>query len=1387
MADGKVTILTELVTDGIKTGLKAAAGMIAGAGTALAGLGTAAINVGMQFESGMAQVAATMGITKDTIDKDGVKPFDVLSKAAKDAGATTKYTATEAAEGLNYLALAGYDAQTAADTLPAVLNLASAGGLDLAYASDLATDAMAALGIEASNANLTQFGDKMAKTASKANTSVGQLGEAILTVGGTAKGLAGGTTELNAALGVLANRGIKGSEGGTALRNVILSLTAPTDKAAKTMKSLGLEVNDAQGNMRPLNEVFKDLDKSLSGMSNSEKTQVLNEIFNKVDLKSAQALLAGCGTEFDDLAAAINDSDGAMQQMADTMNDTLEGQITILKSGLEGLGIEVYESVQEPLKNLAKEAQTLVSEMTTAFKSGGFEGLAESVGSVLSTAVSKIVDAAPKFVEAASLLLNGLLTGLTKNASNIASGAATAAASLAKGVMSALPQMLTAGASMLTALIKGIAQQLPSLINTAVTVAVQLVEGLIKALPKLISAGILLITSLVDGIVKAIPKVIAAIPKLITGLISALTRAVPQLIRAGVVLLSSLVKDLPSIISAIVKAIPEIISAYIGGLGKYAASIVVAGVELFGGLVKAIPQIIWELLKAIPQIIFGIVEGLLRGVTSVLAAAVQLFLPIKEQAGITAEQMEAAGEKAGTFAQALQDASPAATDFSNAVSKSGNSVSDLEQQISDCEKKITDTIAKAYKDQGALRKKDLDDVENYTKEWVKKQQEMLSIYTDNQNQILSEAREQATTLTVEQYADLAARSEAAQKESLQKLEEAKKGELSILYQKHKAAGTLESEAYSKELAALDDKYAKEQSKIKEYTNQTYQTILSSAQLSIAATQRGWSAMGTEVAAGVTKAGGILGGIVPIVKHTAQLATSEFSSGVSGIPDAGSGAILGAAIKMKANGSELSDASKKLVKEVLTPFQGLQGDAAEAGKNTLLGMISGMEGELSGVDDTSNMTADAIVTAIENSLGIQSPSRVLAEIGAYAIQGLVLGLQSGQGEPAGVMEQVGTSIQATLLNGGLSMSNMSAIGLNAMVGLASGARGAQGSVTGAASGIGSATVSALKNSNLNSGTTSGIGKAAINGLASGAKSAQGNVTGVASGIGSATANTLKNGKMSSGTMSGIGKTAIGGLASGAKNAQGSVTGVITGIAGAMARALIAGKMSSAAMASVGKTSMNGLTSGIKNGQASVINAVKSVGTQGQSTLKNGGLKASAMSSIGSSAVRSVASGANGARGSFTSTMRSIGSAAASGMRSGMNSQVSSLVALAHSIAKKVTNAFKAKLQIKSPSRVMAREIGAPMAMGVGVGFERTMNTVLKNMERSVAMENSRVPVGAAATRMRLTGIPQGAGGARSTYNITNNVQSPVPTTVAQSAREANKMTENTLFKLGVYGV
>ena len=365
-ANQSSTALQKISSAGEK--MKMVGDSISGAGqkmlpvtAAVTGLGTAAVTTAANFESSMSQVQATMGITKEsmsTLDGQSVNTMDALSNLAQEMGASTAFSATECAEALNYLALAGYDTQEMADTLPTVLNLAAAGGIDLASASDMVTDAMSALGMKTSEAD--KMVDQMAKTASTTNTSVAQLGEGILTIGATAKSVKGGTAELNTALGILANNGIKGAEGGTHLRNIILSLQNPTDKAAGSLKQLGVSVYDSEGNMRSMNDILGDLNKSMDGMTSEEKANIISTIFNKTDLSSVNALLANTGNTWDELQASIENSGGAAGQMADTQLDNLQGQLTLLKSAVEGLAISFGQLLMPAIKTIVGWVQKFV-------------------------------------------------------------------------------------------------------------------------------------------------------------------------------------------------------------------------------------------------------------------------------------------------------------------------------------------------------------------------------------------------------------------------------------------------------------------------------------------------------------------------------------------------------------------------------------------------------------------------------------------------------------------------------------------------------------------------------------------------------------------------------------------------------------------------------------------------------------------------------------------------------------------------------------------------------------------------------------------------------------------------------------------------------------------
>ena len=551
-----------------QAGMSAVTGAVSAASEAVVSLGKQAVEVGQSYESSMAKVAATMGITTETIE-DGVNSYDLLSQAAKDAGATTTFSASEAAEALNYLALAGYDAATAADALPAVLDLAAAGALDLQYAADLATDAMASLGIEATSENLTAFGDQMAVTASKANTSVAQLGEAILTVGGTAKSLAGGTDELNASLGVLANRGIKGAEGGTHLRNMILSLSAPTDTAKEALDSLGVSALDADGNMRPLNETFADLDKAMDGMSDGDRASLLSDIFNKTDLAAAQAMMAGCGEEFDNLTAALGDCDGAMAQMADTMNDTLEGDIKSLQSKAEALGITVYESMEAPLRDLAQTGGEYLSVLQKGFENNGITGAVQAAGMVIDEALAKITDMLPDVLEIGAKILTSLLKGLLKN----------------------LPKVVEAGTGILTELVGELGKAAPMLSKAGSEIIHTLIKLLVEMVPMLIDAAVAIIESLVEML---------ADPEMLTGLLDAALAILEKLM--GVI-----GENLGMLIDAAI-LIVETIAMY---LVEHATELVTAAIDLVTAIVDAIFDNTDELLLAAEKIIMALADALL--------------------------------------------------------------------------------------------------------------------------------------------------------------------------------------------------------------------------------------------------------------------------------------------------------------------------------------------------------------------------------------------------------------------------------------------------------------------------------------------------------------------------------------------------------------------------------------------------------------------------------------------------------------------------------------------------------------------------------------------------------------------------------------------------------
>lgn len=317
------------------------------------GVATAASKLGIDFEKSMSEVAAVSGATGAELEQ--------LEDAAREAGATTDKSARDAADALQYMALAGWDVETSQKALMPVLKLSSAANMDLGRTSDLVTDTMSALGLEIDD--LDSYLDLLAQTSRNSNTDVDQLGEAFLNVGGKVKELKIPVEESAAALGIMADNGIKGSEAGKGLSAILTNLTAPTGRAEKALKELGISVFDSNGEFIGIEKSLKLVEDAMSGMTDEQKTTYSSMIAGKEHSKTLSALMGGLGGSFEELSKDIEGADGALEEMYDTATDNTMGALNNLQSAVEELGLKLFENLQPSIERVTELVQGFVDKM----------------------------------------------------------------------------------------------------------------------------------------------------------------------------------------------------------------------------------------------------------------------------------------------------------------------------------------------------------------------------------------------------------------------------------------------------------------------------------------------------------------------------------------------------------------------------------------------------------------------------------------------------------------------------------------------------------------------------------------------------------------------------------------------------------------------------------------------------------------------------------------------------------------------------------------------------------------------------------------------------------------------------------------------------------------
>lgn len=334
-------------------------GLTKGLTLPLVGVGAASVGVATKFESAMSQVAATMGITTEQI-KNGNKDFENLQKTALNMGATTKYTASEAAEGLNILAQAGLSADESIKAIPTVLSLASAGAMSLDSAATYVTASVKGFGDSMDNAQ--KYADLMAKGATLANTDVRGLGEALSGVSATANNYKQSVDSTTLSLLRLAEQNITGGEASTMLARAMADIYTPTSKAKKALDELGISAYDGSGKARDFNDIVDELSKAFAGMSDEEANATKNQIFTTYGMNAFNKMTAATTKTVDKFKTGLKGATGSAAQQAETQLDNLKGSLTLLQSALEGAGIVIGQRLTPYIRKLADGINVLVTK-----------------------------------------------------------------------------------------------------------------------------------------------------------------------------------------------------------------------------------------------------------------------------------------------------------------------------------------------------------------------------------------------------------------------------------------------------------------------------------------------------------------------------------------------------------------------------------------------------------------------------------------------------------------------------------------------------------------------------------------------------------------------------------------------------------------------------------------------------------------------------------------------------------------------------------------------------------------------------------------------------------------------------------------------------------------
>ena len=602
---------------------------------AVSGLGNlvkSVIDTGAAFDTSMSKVRAISGATAEQMDK--------LSEKAEQMGATTKFTATEAADAMGYMAMAGWETDDMLGGIDGVMNLAAASGAELATTSDIVTDSLTAFGQSAGEAG--RLADIMAAAAANSNTNVEMMGETFKYAASLAGSMGYSMEDTAIATGLMANSGIKATQAGTSLRAMMTRMAAPTKDSATAMEALGLKLDDGQGNMKSLMQVMQELRASFgdlkmsqadfsqeqnklnaaleSGeMDEDEYNEALEELVTKAygaeGAMKAQyaAMLAGKNglsgflaivnaseEDFDKLTDSIYNSKDAAKSMAETMNDNLEGSLTLLSSAFDGFKKKIYDSFSSPLNDLVKQITANIVPALTGIAEGvpgAEEKLADGISNLISNALKSAGKLLPRAVGALGAVLGGLGDAIVRQAPAFTDGAVRLLEQILDGIIGALPGMVRGLGRIVKALAAGLGELVPHLADSIIDAVPELLDALFEVAPVIFQALIGLVEKLAVKIPDLIRKLTEHLPEIVQGVMDFITDFVknnaPLVLKTAIAIAQAFVKAAPEIAKAIYPMIPQIMDMLVEGVMDFIPVWLDTAKTMFGVLADAIPDL-WK-------------------------------------------------------------------------------------------------------------------------------------------------------------------------------------------------------------------------------------------------------------------------------------------------------------------------------------------------------------------------------------------------------------------------------------------------------------------------------------------------------------------------------------------------------------------------------------------------------------------------------------------------------------------------------------------------------------------------------------------------------------------------------------------------------------------------